>query len=450
MIGRGNMNTFLKGSLLLILASFLGECVEFLMNMVLAAELGERGLGLYMSILPTVFLIVLLASFELPISLSKFIAERDFQYHRSMLNYALRMTAVISTVFLLLLALVLPFFPVFDSYHPLFKWLIVVLVPFVSFSSVVRGYFMGKQQMGKIAAANFFRKFVQLGLLVFFFQLFEFDSDTSILIAFFAFVGSEIVITLYLLHMFYVHYQQLKQAPCKRLEGSVLRRSLLSVSIPTTSIRIFDSLTHAVQPFLIKAALVRSGMEASLATEQYGLLAGVAMTIGFFPAFIAHSLLVALIPAVSRLNAEENSEKLRSLLKKVVGFTFLYGLPVSFVFYFYGDVLARLFLDSEAAARFLQILIPYFLLHFFLIPLQAYLIGLGLLKDAFFHNVWGTFVSFGLMYVLGSFPGLRMDGVIIGMNTGAVLISLMHYVTVCKKIGISSLSLRPLANSRHF
>ena len=139
------MNTFLKGSLLLIIASFLGECVEFLMNMVLAAELGERGLGLYMSILPTVFLIVLLASFELPISLSKYIAEKDLQYHRSMLRYAIRMTAVVSTVFLLLLSLVLPLFPVFDSYHPLFKWLIVILVPFVSFSSVARGYFMGKQ-----------------------------------------------------------------------------------------------------------------------------------------------------------------------------------------------------------------------------------------------------------------------------------------------------------------
>ena len=138
------MTTFLKGSLLLIVASFLGECVEFLMNMVLASELGERGLGLYMSILPTVFLIVLLASFELPISLSKFIAERDLQYHRSMLQYTIRLTVIITIFFLLLLSIVLPLLPVFDDYHPLFKWLIIVLVPLISFSSVARGYFMGK------------------------------------------------------------------------------------------------------------------------------------------------------------------------------------------------------------------------------------------------------------------------------------------------------------------
>src|SRR5690554_5769075 len=226
------------------------------MNMMLASKLGERVIGLYMCILQTVILIVLLASFELPISLSNFIVERALQYHRSMLQYTNRLTVIITIFFLLLLSIVLPLLPVFDDYHPLFKWLIIVLVPLISFSSVARGYFMGKQQMGKIAAANFFRKFVQLGLLVFLFQLFEFDSDTSILIAFFAFVGSEIVITFYLLHMFYVQFQQLKRKPYKRLGNSTLRKSLLSVSIPTTSIRIFDSLTHAIQPFLIKAALV--------------------------------------------------------------------------------------------------------------------------------------------------------------------------------------------------
>ena len=51
------MNTFLKGALLLIIAAFIGECIEFLVNIVLARELGEEGLGLYMSILPTIVFI---------------------------------------------------------------------------------------------------------------------------------------------------------------------------------------------------------------------------------------------------------------------------------------------------------------------------------------------------------------------------------------------------------
>ena len=88
------MNSFLKGTILLIAAAFIGECVEFFINMVLARELGENGLGMYMSILPTVFLIVLLASFEMPVSISKFVAEKDKRIHQSMLSHVLKWTII--------------------------------------------------------------------------------------------------------------------------------------------------------------------------------------------------------------------------------------------------------------------------------------------------------------------------------------------------------------------
>lgn len=45
--------------------------------MILARELGEHGMGLYMSVLPSIFLVVVIASLELPISISKFIAESN-------------------------------------------------------------------------------------------------------------------------------------------------------------------------------------------------------------------------------------------------------------------------------------------------------------------------------------------------------------------------------------
>lgn len=436
------MNTFVKGSFVLIVASFLGECVEFVMNMVLASELGERGLGIYMTILPTVFLLVLLSSLELPISISKFIAEKDRKFHQSMLVHSIRLTMIVTSIFLIALTIVLPFLPIFHNYHPLFKWLVLILIPLVSFSSIARGFFMGRQQMGKIASANFLRKFIQLGLLVVLFHLFSFDLEMSILIAFFTFVGSEFVVFLYLIHMFYIQFQQLKRHPAAFLSGKTVRKSLLAVSIPTTSIRVFHSLTHAVQPFLISAALIKSGIPATVATEQFGLLAGVAMTIGFFPAFIAHSLLVVLIPTVSKLFVENEQIQLQHLLRKVLGFTFLYGVPVIVIFHFFAEPLTSLFLQSAEAARFLQLLGLYFLLHFFVIPLQAFLIGLGLLRDAFIHNVWSTIISFLLIYLFGSNVNLQMDGVIIGMNTGVVLLALMHYVTICKKIGISNVSLR--------
>ena len=431
------MNTFFRGTLILVVAAFVSECVEFFVNMVLAKELGERGMGLYMSILPTVFLIFLLSSFEMPISISKFIAERDSKYHRSMLEHALKLAILFTIVLFLIAMVVLPFISVFNAYDPRIRWVVILLIPIVSFSSIARGFFMGMNQMSKIAISNFIRKMLQLFLLASVYHFFEFDTGTALFVALCTLVGSELVVFLYLIHMFFLQFRQLKRSSLEKIGSKEVRNSLMAVSVPTTALRIFHAITNAAQPFLIKAALVQSGISEVSATEQFGLLAGVAMTIGFFPAFIAHSFLIVLIPTVSKAYSEGDFPKLQKLLQHVMLLTFFYGTIAVIVFYVFAQPLTDLFFHSISAAWYLQMLWPYFLFHFFVIPMQAYLIGLGLIKDAFIHSVWSTTVSFVLIYFLGSLHQFQMGGIIIGMNGGIVLLTLLHYLTICKKIGVS-------------
>lgn len=431
------MKTFFKGALLLIIAAFIGECLEFFINMVLARELGEEGLGLYMAILPSIILISVLASLELPISISKFVAEKDKKYHQSMIIHAIRFTFMFTLLFVAIAVVVLPFISVFDRYHPYIRWLVLLLIPIISLSSIAKGYFMGSHHMGKIAFSNFLRRAIQLVLLVVVYQFFQFEQEVAVLIALCTLIGSELVVFAYLVTVFIIQMQSFKKGKNVAMNGKTVRDQLLAVSLPTTGVRIFHAVTFAIKPFLIKAALVKSGMTEAMAMAQYGKLAGVAFTIGFFPAFIAHSLLIVLIPTVSEAYSKRDFAKLQNLLRKVMLFTSLYGFPSVFIFYFFAEPLTGLFFEASPAVRYLQLLTPYFLFHFFVIPMQAYLIGLGLVKDALLHAVWATTISFLMMFFLGSMDQLQMDGIIIGMNTAAVLLTLMHYLTICEKIGIS-------------
>jgi stage V sporulation protein B len=443
------MNTFLKGMSVLVIATFLGEVVEFLVNMILARELGESGMGHFMTILPTIFLIMMLASFELPVSISKMVAEKDESYHRSMISHAVRLAVTFTAVLFLAAAIILPMVPVFQDYHPLLKWVVLALIPVMTISAIARGFFMGKQEMGKIAVSHFLRRVVQLGLLTALFQFFEFGSEAALLVAFCTLAASELVVFLYLLHLFIMSYQRIKRVPGKTLSGREVRKNLVAVSVPTTGLRIFHSLTHAVQPFLIKAAIISAGVSPEAATEQFGMMAGVAMTIGFFPAFIAHSFLIILIPTVSKAYAEKEFHKLQKLLQQVMLLTFLYGLPAVTAFFFLAEPMTTKFFHSEDSAVYLQLLAPYFLFHYFTIPMQAYLIGLGLIKDAFIHSVYATAVTFSLIYLVGSRPEWQMEGVIIGMNTGSLVILFLHYLTICKKIGITWLARSSVRHTRY-
>ena len=129
------MAIFYRGVFYLAISAFFGESIEFLVNMILARELGKHGLGLYMSILPSIFLIILLSSFELHVSISKLIAEKDSKYHRNILHHAIVIAIIFTSILLLLATSILPFIPVFNSYHPYTRWFVLILIPVITFTS---------------------------------------------------------------------------------------------------------------------------------------------------------------------------------------------------------------------------------------------------------------------------------------------------------------------------
>ncbi|RFU70477.1 polysaccharide biosynthesis protein [Peribacillus saganii] len=440
------MNSFFRGTIILIVAAFFSECIEFFVNMILARELREAGMGLYMSILPVVIMVMVIASLELPISISKFIAENNRSLHYNFLQHALNLAVFVMLAITGVTVLLLSFPAVLSGFHPYVKWLLIGLIPIAAISSIAKGYFIGVQQMGKIATSNFIRKVFQFGVLLSIFHFFEYEQEKALLVALSALIGSELIVFLYLISLFIIHIQIMKNSPHTLMSGKQARQKLLAVSLPTVGLRIFHAVTNAIQPFLIHFVLIAAGFGAVAATEHFGMLTGVAMTIGFFPAFIAHSLMIMLIPNVSDAYARKDFEKLRYLLQQSMLFTMCYGIPAVLIMYIFAEPLTALFFSSTAAAFYLKLMWPYFFFHFLVIPMQAYLIGLGLVKDALLHSVWSHVISFSVMFALGSQPSLNMAGIIVGMNAGIVLLTMLHYLTICRKIGFTLLLTKPKEN----
>src|SRR5690625_3047134 len=67
--------SFLQGTLILIIAGLITRFLGFINRLVLARILGEEGVGLYMMALPTLFLVITLTQLGLPIAISKRVSE---------------------------------------------------------------------------------------------------------------------------------------------------------------------------------------------------------------------------------------------------------------------------------------------------------------------------------------------------------------------------------------
>lgn len=100
------------------------------------------------------------------------------------------------------------------------------------------------------------------------------------------------------------------------------------------------------------------------------MLAGVAVTIGSFPAFIAHSLMVVMIPSISEAYALSQYDIVLKRLRQSIFITFGYGIPAVWIMFQFAAPLTHLFFQSPEAQYYLQLLWPYFLFHLFVMPLQ--------------------------------------------------------------------------------
>ena len=71
------MSKFIKGTLILIVASLITRVLGFINRIVVARFIGEEGVGLYMMALPTLFLVINITQLGLPVAISKFVAEAN-------------------------------------------------------------------------------------------------------------------------------------------------------------------------------------------------------------------------------------------------------------------------------------------------------------------------------------------------------------------------------------
>lgn len=110
----------------------------------------------------------------------------------------------------------------------------------------------------------------------------------------------------------------------------------------------------------MKGTLLAAGVSQTAAIDQFGMLSGVAMTIGFFPAFIAHSLMIVMIPSISESYAYGQYDRVIKRIKQAILITLLYGIPSVLVMYQFAEPLTHLFFDSVKAAFYLELLWPYF------------------------------------------------------------------------------------------
>lgn len=436
--------TFLQGTLILIAAGMITRFLGFINRIVVARLMGEEGVGLYMMALPTLFLVMTLTQIGLPVAISKRVAEaeamNDQQKIKKILVVSLVITGITSSVFTIGMIVSAPFIAstLLTDERTLYPLLAISpIVPIVAISSVLRGYFQGKQNMKPQSYSQVIEQIVRITFVALFVKLLlPYGVEFAAAGAMFSIILGEFVSLLYMMYQF----KSKKVIKIRKHFFSYLKSSkstlkaLFSIALPSTGSRVISSISNFLEPILVAQSLALAGVSSTLATKQYGELTGFILPLLFLPTFITHSLSVALVPSISEAEANLNKRLVHYRIHQSVRISFASGALATIVLSLFSVPILSYMYGTANASHFLVLMAPFFILLYIQAPLQAALQALDLARPAMWNSFIGAGCKLTVLFFLASNPSFGITGVAIAMSAGVVLVTLLHFMSLYKAI----------------
>jgi len=441
------MSKFLKGTFILLIAGFITRVLGFIYRIVLARSIGEEGVGLYMMAYPTFILVVTITQLGLPVAISKNIAEaeakKDYAEIKKILVVSLAITIGLSVIITPALFFFAPLLSttLFTDQRTLYPLMAIApALPIIAISSVLRGYFQGRQNMRPSALSQIFEQLVRITLIATATKTFlPYGIEYAAAAAMGASVLGELVSLIYLLTTFKLkkRFKLRKNFFQSVQKGQQTFKDLMAIALPTMGSRMIGSIAWFFEPIVVAHSLAIAGVVAVEATKQYGALTGYAMPLLMLPSFITFSLATSLVPAISEANSKNNYKSIEYRLQQALRFVFLTGGLAVIVLYVLADPLMELMYGSAKGSYFIRVMAPFILIYYFQGPLQAVLQALNLARAAMINSLIGAVVKTAVIFILASQPSFGIIGAALGIIVGFVLVTGLHFATVLKKIPFS-------------
>ncbi|PSL45116.1 stage V sporulation protein B [Salsuginibacillus halophilus] len=440
-------HTFIKGTIILILAGLITRFLGFINKIVVARIMGAEGMGLYMMAVPTLILLITLTQFGLPVAISKRVAEAetagDEAEVQRILRVSLFVTGLLSIVWSTAVILGAPVIArelLTDerAYYALMA--MIPIVPIVALSAILRGYFQGRQNMKPTAVSQVIEQVVRIALVAVCTKaLLPYGIEFAAAGAMLSVVAGEFASLLYMLYTFQKQKGprlRSKQVPVDAKNRKTFR-GLLDVALPTTGSRLIGSLSYFFEPIVVAQSLAIAGVATATATAQYGELTGFVIPLLFLPTFITYALSVSLVPAVSEAYAKKDYQAVHQRLHQSLRTAMISGGIAAIVLFLYAKPIMTLMYDAPEAAVYLQLMAPFSLFLYFQGPLQAVLQAVDHAKTAMVNSLTGAAVKLAAIFILASRPEFEMMGTALAISISMVLVTLLHFAAVCKTIGFT-------------
>ena len=398
-------NKFLTSTLILILGGFITRILGFVIKIVYTRIILEEGVSLHSLVMPTYSLLITIATLALPLAISKLVAEEKTRSIKIICSSVL--IVIIVNVLLLTLMFLGSKFIAYNLLKNKNVYILLlactVTLPFVSLSSIVKGYFFGKQRMLPYALSNSLEQVVRLILIILFLPYFM---KKSVLLAVAALILFNIVseISSVIVFLFFIPKNAILTKQDLKPNIHVMK-DVLDVSLPTVSSRFIGNIGFFFEPILLTNILLAVGYSSEFILMEYGAYNAYSMALLTMPSFFVAAISSALIPEISKFHQKRNKEMVRRRFYQALSISFVLGLVFSIFILFFKEELLWILYHTKSGANYITVLAPFFVLFYLESPIISTLQGLGLASYTMKITFIGVIIK---SIVLATFSFLRI------------------------------------------
>jgi O-antigen/teichoic acid export membrane protein len=393
-------SAFVKSTFILTLATLLSKVLGSIFRIPLQNIAGDEVLGIYSIVYPVYMVALILSVAGIPTAISKLIAEARAEGNQLKIREIYMTASILALLFGLISFLLVqkfadPIANILGGPEVRYALIIVATTLLIApYMAVYRGYFQGFEDMRPTGVSQVFEQFVRVILiLVIAYYLVSIDATPEV-ISGGVMVGSVFGALASLIYLLIIYHRSPFKVEKSRkytlTSFKTWSRKILKISIPIAIGSITMALLNFVDSVTIPIGLRQAGYPSQDIHYLFGLYSR-GSTIVQIATVFASSIVLPLIPLMTKKMAERDFTGTRKIIEKTHYMTYLISWPATF------GLLALtlplnlgLFTNLEGSAVLA-------IIGFSSVFTSLVLLGTGILQGLNLANIGAYIIVFGVM-----------------------------------------------------
>ena len=393
-------NKFLQATFILMIGGLVTKLLGFGIRIIYTRMVGSDAINLYSLVMPTYSLLLTIATLSLPVVISKLISEHKTKSLK-ILSSATVITMILNVIVICIIYFTKDFIAITllnDERCSILLMAMALTFPFVSLSSILKGYFYGKQKMVPHTISNILEQIVRIILIFLIIPgLVEKGIVYSVMGLILISIASELTSIFTFLFFLPKKFKITKQDLKPDMKTT---KEILSISIPTVSGRLIGNIGFFFEPILLTNILLFAGYSMNFILNEYGAYNAYTISLLSMPSFFIAAISSSLLPEISKYYYHKNYSMVKRRLKQAIILSFIVGVIFSSFIYFFREPLLSTLYNTTKGSEYIEVLAPFFVLFYLEGPLQSVLQAIGKAKTTMFITMAAVIVKLSSMSIL--------------------------------------------------